>query len=800
VAVSRRGFGIGLMLLLATAALAQVPQFPPIAPPLQPGQTPTPPLRQRPPQGAQPPAGQTPAGQPPAAAQPSPQQNPAAPSQQPARQLPLPSSPTVFGGLSLNNVSLTEVIDLLARQLKITYILDPRVRGSVILNTYGEIKDVDTRSLLDIILRLNGAAMVQQGSIYRIVPLTDVSHLPIPIETKTDAKDIIEDDQTMFNLIFLKYVTADELANVLKPFVGEGATLGTYPPANLLLILDSRRSMRRTMDLISMFDSDELANQRVHVFDVKNGRPTDIAKELENIEKSISLSEKNSPIKFLPIDRINTIIAVAPNPGAFVEVEKWLAKLDTPVKATAGEVTNYVYRVRFGDASSIACSVQALYGQLAGAGGAQNAIMMCMSMTMSMGMGGGMMPGFTGGLGASLPGMGGGMYGGGMYGGGMNGGGMYGGGMYGGGMNGASPYGAGYTGGMSGPGAVGGTFAPNAQQQQTQTGGVGASPMAASGADLTGTYLGNAPPGTSGRVHVPRVVANPFNNTLLIQATPQEHEGILSLLRDLDVPPRQVLIEAKIYSIDVTHEFSSDVQAALRLATGSTAHTLLGNFGGGTTNLSMASLVGKSREVATAVQLLESENRAKQLSAPAVIATDSIPAAVNVGSTVPTLAAEAVTGAQQGGTSLFANSVSNVATGTTLAITARVTPSGIVTMMVNQNVSAPQQTPPGATGIQAQTPSFSTQTVTTQITVQDGDTVAIGGAISESNNITMNGIPLLHRIPVLGALFGHRDYTQDRSELVIFLTPHVIYDSTQMTDATDEVRSRLKDLKKDVPQ
>jgi general secretion pathway protein D len=202
--------------------------------------------------------------------------------------------------------------------------------------------------------------------------------------------------------------------------------------------------------------------------------------------------------------------------------------------------------------------------------------------------------------------------------------------------------------------------------------------------------------------------------------------------------------------------------------------------------------VGKSREVAAAVQLMENENRAKQLSAPAVIATDSIPATVNVGSTVPTLAAEAVTGAQQGGTSLFANSVNNVSTGTTLAITARVTPSGIVTMMVNQNVSAPQPISPGATGIQAQTPSFSTQSVQTQITVQDGDTVAIGGAISESNNVTMNGIPLLHRIPVLGALFGQRSYSQDRSELVIFLTPHVIYDSTQMADATDEVKARLK--------
>jgi general secretion pathway protein D len=694
----------------------------------------------------------------------------------------------------LNNVSLTEVIDLLARQLKLNYILDPRVRGGVILNTYGEVKDVDTRSLLDTILRINGAALVKQGNIYRIVPLADISHLPMPPETKTDSSDINEDDQAMFNLVFLKYVTANELAEVLKPFVGEGASLATYPPANLLLILDSRRSMRRTMDLIGMFDSDQLANQRVRVFEVRYGRPSDLTKELDSIEKSISLSEKNSPIKFLPIDRINTIIAVAPNPGAFVEVEKWLAKLDSPVKATAGAISNYVYRVRYGDANSIACSIQALYGQLSGYGGAQNNITTCMNLNGAGGLGGG--AGF-GGLGTPLGGVGSGMPGGGGYGGG-----------YGSSYPGGPPYGGAYAAAAGVPGSYVGN-APN--YGATPTGG-GTAPTGSpfsgtantapggAGSDLTGQYLGNAPVGGGPFGSRPRVVANPFNNTLLIMATAQDYENIQSLLKDLDVPPRQVLIEAKIYTVDISHSFSSNVQAALQKIAGNTPHTVLGSFAGGTTNLSLDALVGKSREVQAVVALMENENHAKQISAPAVIATDSIAASISVGSTVPTLSGEAVTGAQSNGTSLFANSVSNVSTGTTFSITARVTPSGIVTMIVNQQVSAPQPISSSATGIAAQTPSFSTQGVQTQITVQDGDTVAIGGVISESNTVTMSGIPLLHRIPVFGALFGSRSYSSDRSELVIFLTPHVIYDSTQMVDATEEVKARLKGLRKDVQE
>ena len=69
--------------------------------------------------------------------------------------------PTTYGGVNLDNVSLTEVIDMLARQLKINYILDPRVKGGVILNTYGETKNIDPKSLLEAILRINGAGMVQ---------------------------------------------------------------------------------------------------------------------------------------------------------------------------------------------------------------------------------------------------------------------------------------------------------------------------------------------------------------------------------------------------------------------------------------------------------------------------------------------------------------------------------------------------------------------------------------------------------------------------------------------------------------
>jgi general secretion pathway protein D len=770
-----------LVLVWSTAGFAQNP--------------PTPSFHGRPPgnSNAQPqaPPQPMPNGQPPAAAATTP-------------AAPAPTGPpTNYGGVNLNNVQLTEVIDMLARQLKINYILDPRVKGGVILNTYGETKNIEPKSLLEAILRINGAGMVKEGELYRILPLADISHHALQPEKATDSSNIPDDDQIMLNLVFLKFVTSSELMKVLTPFIGENASIYEYPPANLLLILDSRRNMRRLMDLVAMFDSDQLANQRVHVFEVKNGRPSDLAKELEAIVKSISLSEKASPIKFLPIDRINTIMAVAPNPGAFVEVGKWLEKLDVPVKTRAGAVQSYVYRVRYGDAQSIGCSINALYTQFAGQGygGGMGA---CMAQSGVGGM-------YGGGVGGGLGG------GGGMYGGGLNGGGAYGAGLNGGGMYGNGAYGNGaYGNGAYGNGAYGNGGYPQYGNPAGQTSNGVTLPGAANapatgitgGNDLTGNFLGNQqiPGSLFGRV--PRVVANPFNNTLLIQATPQEYDNILTLLKDLDIPPRQVLIEAKIYSVDLTHAFSSDVSAALQQITGSspassqgtastppsTAHSFLAGFGEGVTNLSGSALVGRSRLLLAAVQLQESESRAKVLSAPSVIATDSIPASINVGTEVPTLSAQAVTGVQSGGSSLFANSISNVNTGVTLNILARVTPSGVVTMVIDQEVSDPTQTT--TSGIQS--PSFDKKSIQTQITVQDGDTIAIGGIISETNTLNSSGIPLLHRIPYLGALFGTHSYSKSRTELIIFMTPRVIYDSNQMSDATDELKGRLKTLKRDV--
>jgi general secretion pathway protein D len=730
---------------------------------------------------------------------------PAAPQAAPAAPAPIRAV------VNFNNQPLLEAINFLAQQLHINYILDASIRGgTVTLNTYGAGPGVELRPLFETILRMNNLAMVQAGDVYRIVPLASISRQPIDPVTQADPSKIVDDDRLVLNLIFLRYATSAEMVKVLAPFIGDGGQLQSYDPANLLIMLDNSRNMKRTLELVQLFDSDTFAGQRVRPYEVKNGRPTDIAKELDQVFKAYSLTEskEHGSVQFIPLDRVNTIIAVAPNPGAFTEVEKWIAKLDITPKSTAGATQNNVYKLKYQRAEILGSMITQLYGGCApiGAGyGAGYGIPGNSSYPAQSYVGN--TAGFGGGIGG-----GGGAYGGGAYG----GGGGYGGSPYGGG---GGAYGSSFGGGGYGGGGFGaGNCAASAfTAAATQAPGMGAfaaaapaTPAAAgaapaAGTNQTGSYL--QPTGAGGipvGMGVPRIIPNPFDNTLIVQSTPDVWEQIKGLLEKIDVAPRQVLIDAKIYEIDLQGSLSEGIEAYLQQK-GAANSAVPGTQLLGTSNVVAAGgaaltaglMVGHSRQLLAALNLTETRSHTKLLSAPSVIATDSIPASITVGDSVPTLSSQAVNpGITTSGNSLFTQTISNTSTGIGMNILARVNASGVVTMVIDQNVTAPEANPSVGTNINS--PAFSQRNVSTQVTVQDGDTIAIGGIIDSSATDSITGIPYLDRMPYVGFLFGTKSVTTQRKELIIFLTPRVIYDTNQMADATQELKDKMKTLRKTI--
>ena len=756
-----------------------------------------PPATQQPPADAPPQAADSPQ---PAAQNDDPAPQPAAPAPAqtpppaaaaaPAPQVQPPQPPRSSGGRisfrNLRDADLLEVIDLIARELGINYILDPAIQtGSVSINTYGTLGSDDLFPLLETILRMHGAAAVKIGNLYHISPSGEIPRLPISPQLD-QIENLPDDERMILNVLRFRYSTATDIQAVLDPFLGRGAVSHVIGQANMLILLDNSRNMKRTMELIALLDTEEMARQRMRLFKVKNSLASTLATELSRIFGALSLAENSSAIQFLPIQRISSILVVSGTASVFGDVAEWIEKLDQPT--SVGGVQTFVYRVQYGFAPQLAQTLLSLYG----AGG----------------YGGGYGGGGYGGGGYGGGGYGGGGYGGGGFGGGRGLGGQgfggrgLGGGRLGGGGFGGGGYG-GFGGGYGGGGYGGGGGVIRLPLGIMPAPAIGVPPagqaVPATGADQTGETLGQqqaaalgADPYGAGAI---RIVPDIVNNVILIQSTQQEWEIIRKTLQQLDLPPRQVLIDAKIYEVALTGIFSSGVSAVLNQKGNSSLATrkLTGGFNSvGNVGLSIGALVGATRELAVILDASQSEGRTKILSAPSIIATDNIPASITVGTTIPTLASQAIAaGTQAGGSSLFANTVANVQTGISLDITARVNASGIVTLLIDQEASSPL--PPSGP---IQSPSIDRRRVSTQVTIADGDTIAIGGIMSETTIYSSSRVPMLGKIPFLGALFGSTSVSKEKTELVILITPRVIYDENELVSVSNELKSRLRGLRK----
>jgi general secretion pathway protein D len=593
------------------------------------------------------------------------------------------------------------------------YVVDPEVRGTVIINTLGELRREDLFPLLQMILRINGATAVQSGSFYRIVPLAEVQRIPVESMMNATAAQMDPDDRVVMNIIPLKYVSAVDMTKILTPFLSEGGHLVSHEGGNILIVTDTSRSMRRVLELVAQFDTEVFSNQRARLYPIQSSRAERIAAELQQVFSAYGLSAGTSAIRFVPIERVNSVLVVTANASVYPEVEQWLQRLDQPM-ADSG-VRTFIYKVENGDAQELANVLSRLLS-----GGA------LLPQTVS-------------------------------------------------------------------PPQVPGGMAPGAPQPTAP-----AVPQTAAPAAAPAPLQMQAPPPPSGEAgfsHI-RIVADRINNQIVIQSTAQEYEELRRTLQELDIVPRQVMIEAKVYEVDLTGALSAGVSAFLRNRTAAERKPL-GSFAtaeGSTTaslNVSVGTLVGMTRELMIFLNAAENRSEARVISAPSILASDNVRANINVGTEVPILTSQAlVRGTQVEGENLFTNTIQNRDTGVLLSITPRINSSGLVNMQIQQEVSAPL--PPSATGIQS--PSIQKRSISTQVVVRDGETIALGGIIQENRTTSKNRVPLLGDIPYVGALFGNTSRSSQRTELIILLTPTVIRDTNEAQQATAEFRQKLEKL------
>jgi general secretion pathway protein D len=291
-----------------------------------------------------------------------------------------------------------------------------------------------------------------------------------------------------------------------------------------------------------------------------------------------------------------------------------------------------------------------------------------------------------------------------------------------------------------------------------------------------------------------RVTSDDINNAVVVYGTAHDYSVVEDALRKLDVPPLQVLIEAAITEVGLNDDLRFGVQ--WNFQTGESNFAL----GEGTTASPTRVLPGFSyfysnkNDIRAALNALEERTNVRVVSAPKLMVLNNQTAALQVGDQVPVLTQQITPlnqAAGAGGTTSLntANSIEYRDTGVILKITPRVNVSGTVLLDIAQEVSDV-----GKTGVVA-SPTISTRRVSTTISVQDGQVVALGGLFRDSKSFGKNGLPILSRIPILGSLlFGNTNNTQKRTELIILIKPHVLRTPDDISAVTEEMRAKIRSI------
>jgi len=263
----------------------------------------------------------------------------------------------------------------------------------------------------------------------------------------------------------------------------------------------------------------------------------------------------------------------------------------------------------------------------------------------------------------------------------------------------------------------------------------------------------------------------PNSDEILINATPYDYAEMLSVLQQVDRAPQQVEIQSIVAEIRLTNRLEFGVEYFLSTENSLGQLELTGQTP--LTGLATGSAFFVGADGFAVISALDNESEARVLSQPYVTVQDRATASFQVGGEVPVLRASEGSATQTGGTSAIREEIDYRETGILLTLQPRINESGMVTLTIKQEITNALPT-----DIQNQ-PEFTTRTIETTVTVPHGQTVLLGGIISSDLEDSRNRIPVLGRIPVVGAAFGQRQKRNERTELVLAITPTIINEPSQ---------------------
>ena len=635
--------------------------------------------------------------------------------------------------LDFADVELPIVVDTISRMTGYNFIYDDRVRGRVTIVSPTEVTVDQAFAVFESVLKVKGFSLVLgPGDTYKILPIRDIKESSV--DTIKDDRPSPNRDRFVTRLVPLQFIDAEAITNTIKPLISKDASLVAYEPTNTIIVTDSESNIRRLLSILAALDV-ESYRRELAVIKIEHADANTLAEQLSEIygaEVASSSGGSTAAQRRARSRRRTNTNNAATNTGGTDSS----GAVGPTVRILPDERTNSLLvlasRQQLADIRGL---VRKLDIEVRGEGRIQvyylrHADAEELSETLNS------LVGSSGGGGAarssSLPGS----------------------------------------------------------------------------ASNTANIRSSVTPLDDGIT----VTADPATNALVIKASKEGYETLKQVIEKLDVSRPQVLVEALIVEVDVTDDLALGFDVAYRLvngdidflvATGANVIPGAGLAAAAASNLfddpsdafadangnigtPEAGLSGGS--VGIGMRAEASDKDVNIVSAPHILTSDNEEAEIIIGDNIPIVTGR--TEAATGGDNLSqAVNVERQDVGVTLRVTPQISEGDTLRLNIFQEIT--EVSPNPALGAAEDVGvALSNRKIENTVVVNDGETVAIGGLIDESYTDTESGVPFLRDIPYLGWLFKTKTEALRKTNLLIFLTPHIIRNADDLERET--IRKRLE--------
>ena len=638
---------------------------------------------------------------------------------------PLPAFAQENGAaLSFVNADIESVIKAVGHYTGMTFIVDPRVKGTLTLQSEKSLTKTQAFGLLTSALRLQGYAVVTTGEGYaKVVPEAEAKLQSSPTQVGTRGSRA-QGDQIATQIYHLQYESAANLTAVLRPLISPNNSIMANPGNNSLVITDYADNLRRLSRIIAALDAPVAAD--LDVIPIRNGIASDIATLVGRLMEPAAGGDSGR-VTVLADARTNSIVVRAPSQARANLAKSLIAKLDQP---TSEKGNIHVVYLKNADATRVAQTLRAVVSQDASAVPVQQ----------QGTSGGAIQAGTTGGTAG----------------------------------------GAGNIGGQQGQqssigmGGTGNTFAQ--QGQATSAGGGGGQGSGFIQADAsTNSLIITAPDaiyrnlrGVIDQLDVRR--AQVYIEAMVVEMNAQKASefGVQWLGLSGD--------DASRYRIGGVQSFNSgNANNLINLA--AAARSGIGGTGGTVPSLPGLTL-GIFRQVngelglGAVASALENDGAANILSTPNMITLDNELATIKVGQNIPIITGSFTTGTS-GANNPF-QTVDRKDIGLLLKVRPQISEGGVIKLSVYHENSGIDNSVVRSEGIVT-----TVRAIESNILADDGQIIVLGGLIQDNEDHGEEKVRGLGDIPVLGNLFKYRSRTRNKTNLMVFLRPVVVRSKEQ---------------------